>query len=64
MYWIINIIFCFFVSWKRTDILTDAAELESTVKSVILQHVQGANETNWKDLPVSDINTKFQVRLL
>lgn len=49
------------VSWKRTDILTDAAELESTVKSVILQHVQGATETNWKELPVNDSKTKFQI---
>lgn len=51
-----------FSSWKRTDILTDAAELESTVKSVILQHVQGATETNWKELPVNDSKTKFQVK--
>ncbi|KAI8638266.1 hypothetical protein BD408DRAFT_477744 [Parasitella parasitica] len=49
------------VSWKRNDILTDTAELESTVKSVILQYVQGANETNWDNLPVTDDNTKFQI---
>lgn len=50
-----------FVSWKRTDVLTDHAEIETTVKSVILQHVAGANETNWTDLPIQDLDTKFKV---
>lgn len=49
------------VSWKRSDVLTNHEEIESTVKSVILQHLEGANETNWKDLSISDLNTKFKV---
>ncbi|KAI8067411.1 hypothetical protein BDF21DRAFT_466151 [Thamnidium elegans] len=49
------------VSWKRTDVLTDPSEIESTVKSVILQHVSGANETNWNELPIQDLDTKFKV---
>lgn len=50
------------VSWKRTDVLTNHEEIESTVKSVILQHLEGATETNWKDLSIDDLNTKFKVR--
>ncbi|CEP19877.1 hypothetical protein [Parasitella parasitica] len=50
-----------FISWKRDDILTDVAELESTVRSVILKYVQGANETNWNNLPLTDYNTKFKI---
>ncbi|KAI7877298.1 uncharacterized protein EV154DRAFT_525446 [Mucor mucedo] len=48
-------------SWKRTDVLTNHEEIESAVKSVILQHVQGATETNWKDLSIDDLNTKFKI---
>jgi hypothetical protein len=51
------------VSWKKTDILKNEAEIESTVKSVILQHVQGATEQNWKDLPIKDLELKFKVRV-
>ncbi|KAI9486793.1 MAG: hypothetical protein EXX96DRAFT_55040 [Benjaminiella poitrasii] len=49
------------VSWKRNDILKDQNEIESTVKSVILQNVNGATEANWKELGLEDLNTKFQV---
>jgi hypothetical protein len=48
-------------SWKRKDVLTNEAEIESTVKSVILAHVEGATETNWTDLPIQDLKTKFNV---
>lgn len=50
------------VSWKRTNVLTDPTEIESTVKSVILEHVSGATETNWNELPIQDLETKFKVK--
>lgn len=50
------------VSWKRSEVLTNHEEIESTVKSVILQHLEGANETNWKDLSIDDLSTKFKVK--
>ncbi|KAI8092411.1 uncharacterized protein B0P05DRAFT_226750 [Gilbertella persicaria] len=48
-------------SWKRSDVLTNEQEIESTLKSVILQHLQNANETNWKELPFEDSHIKFQI---
>lgn len=50
-------------SWKRKDVLENVQEIESTVKSVILQHVEGATEQNWDNLPLDNLETKFKVRL-
>ncbi|KAI8878475.1 hypothetical protein K501DRAFT_336728 [Backusella circina FSU 941] len=48
-------------SWKASQVMTDKSEIESVVKSAILQHVQDANETNWKDVATLDLDTKFKV---
>jgi hypothetical protein len=42
--------------------MADKNEIESVVKSAILQHVQDANETNWKDVATLDLDTKFKVK--
>lgn len=59
----LSLFFVVSFSWKNNQVLTDATEIESTVKSAILQHVEGATETNWKELPLSDLQTKFKVTL-
>ncbi|KAI7902329.1 uncharacterized protein BX663DRAFT_435600 [Cokeromyces recurvatus] len=49
------------ISWKKTDMMKDPTEIETTVKTIILQHVQGATEANWNELSIQDLNTKFQI---
>lgn len=49
------------VSWKRKDVLEDQAELESTLKSVILAQVKGATETNWNNVAIDNVDTKFKL---
>lgn len=47
------------ISWKKTSV-TDKEEVEKTLKSIVLQ-LEGATETNWQQLPLNDIDTKFKL---
>jgi hypothetical protein len=49
-------------SWKNKETIKDHEQIESTIKSIVLQHVNDAGETNWKDLSLKDLNTKFHVK--
>lgn len=49
------------VSWKRKDVLENQAEIESTLKSVILAQVEGATETNWNNVAIDNVDTKFKL---
>ncbi|EIE83192.1 hypothetical protein G6F46_003051 [Rhizopus delemar] len=50
-----------FVSWKNKETIKDHEQIESTIKSIVLQHVNNAGEVNWKDLSLKDLNTKFHI---
>ncbi|KAI8967919.1 hypothetical protein BDF20DRAFT_917169 [Mycotypha africana] len=47
--------------WLNEAQLTDKAEIEAKVKSVILERIQEATETNWKGLPFKTLTAKFKV---
>lgn len=48
-----------FVSWKNKEIIKDQEQIESTIKSIVLEHTK--DETNWKEFSLSDSNIKFQI---
>lgn len=49
-----------FHSWKNKEIIKDQEQIESTIKSIVLEHTK--DETNWKEFSLSDSNIKFQVK--
>ncbi|KAI9301411.1 hypothetical protein BJ944DRAFT_169120 [Cunninghamella echinulata] len=49
-------------SWKTTTIMTEPEQIETSVHSVVMEHVKGINDTNWKDVSLNDdIEVKFKV---
>ncbi|KAF7727799.1 hypothetical protein EC973_007030 [Apophysomyces ossiformis] len=49
------------VSWKNDNVIENAEEIESIVRNVVLENVQGANESSWKNVGLTDATVKFKV---
>ncbi|KAG0163963.1 hypothetical protein DFQ30_010703 [Apophysomyces sp. BC1015] len=48
-------------SWKNKVVLDNAEEIQSIIRNAVLEHVEGANESSWKEAELSDAAIKFKV---
>ncbi|KAI9025925.1 hypothetical protein CLU79DRAFT_743768 [Phycomyces nitens] len=49
------------VSWKSTNVIRDPEEIKSTVRDIVMEHISGAQQTNWENCALEDVETKFKV---
>ncbi|KAI8338560.1 hypothetical protein BC941DRAFT_469665 [Chlamydoabsidia padenii] len=50
-----------FSSWKNTNVIEDINEIQSSIRSIVSEHIQGLSDANWKEASLKDANLKFKV---
>lgn len=50
-------------SWRNKEIIQDQDKVQSIVKSIVLESVNGSDENNWKATRLDAADVKFKVNI-
>ncbi|SAL96956.1 hypothetical protein [Absidia glauca] len=50
-----------FSSWKNTDIVQDMETIQTSLRSIVSEHIQGVSDNDWQQASLVDADIKFKV---